>query len=170
MDNRTIKSDREFILELTREFFNTAILEKIKDFKEFEVKGWEIWLQVEFYLFLFFFSKIKKVEREIRCAIDGRKNKLKSTAILDFMIHGKNKKAAIPLEIKQNMSATSCLNNMMKDVRKFQQIKYSGITTSRNLWCLGVHVGEIHGTVKTECPFEITSERIKNTDYFFTLI
>ena len=53
MNNAITKKDREFILEVSEEFFaKENIVRKLNDFYEFQVKGWEIWLQVEYYLFL----------------------------------------------------------------------------------------------------------------------
>ena len=166
----TIKHDREFILQLAREFFDSDMKEKLGSFKKFDVYGWEIWLQVEFYLFLKQHNLVKSVDREIRCSLDGRKNPTKRFAVLDFMIHEKRKQSSIPLEIKQHMSAKSCLTSMLKDVKKFGQIKYSGINTSRNLWCLGVHLGPQLENSQEYCEYEITSEQIGNTEYYFTLI
>ena len=53
MNKKKKKKDREFILEVSEEFFaKENIVRKLNDFYEFQVKGWEIWLQVEYYLFL----------------------------------------------------------------------------------------------------------------------
>ena len=61
MNNAITKKDREFILEVSEEFFaKEDIVRKLNDFYEFQVKGWEIWLQVEYYLFLTNHSKVKK--------------------------------------------------------------------------------------------------------------
>lgn len=171
MNNAITKKDREFILEVSEEFFaKEDIVKKLNDFNEFQVKGWEVWLQVEYYLFLTNHSKVKKVDREIRCPLDGRKSKIKRSAVLDFMIHEKNKTSAIPLEIKQDISPTTCLRHMTNDVKKFENIKYTGIDTGRSLWCLGVHLGQLKEEQTNKCMYEITSNPILGTDYFYTLI
>ena len=171
MNNAITKKDREFILEVSEEFFaKEDIVRKLNDFYEFQVKGWEIWLQVEYYLFLTNHSKVKKVDREIRCPLDGRKSKTKRSAVLDFMIHQKQKTSSIPLEIKQDISPTSCLRHMVNDVKKFENIRYSGLDTSRSLWCLGIHLGPINEAKIENCVYDVTTQRIENTEYFFTLI
>lgn len=171
MNINIIKKDRAFILKVSEEFFQQGnIIKKLNYFNEFGVKGWEIWLQVEYFLFLRNHPKVKNVDREIRCSLDGRKSKIKRSAVLDFMIHEKNKTSAIPLEIKQDISPTACLRHMISDVKKFENIKYTGIDTGRSLWCLGVHLGELKEKQSEKCIYEITSNPILGTDYFYTLI
>lgn len=106
------------------------------------------------------------MDREIRYPLDGRKSKIKRSAVLDFMIHQKQKTSSIPLEIKQDISPTSCLRYMVNDVKKFKNIKYSGIDTSRSLWCLGIHLGPINEAKIENCAYEVTTQPIKNTEYF----
>lgn len=170
MNNTIIQKDRKFILEICKDFFlQDYIVSKLNDFERFGIKGWEIWLQVEFYIFLKNHLDIKSVDREVRCLIDGRKAKQKS-AILDFMIHQKRKTSSIPLEIKQDVSPTSCLRHMIKDIQKFKKIRYSGINTTRTLWCLGVHIGEIKEGIIEKCDYHVTTEPVLGTLYFYTLI
>ncbi|WP_151980989.1 hypothetical protein [Acinetobacter guerrae] len=171
MNINILKKDRAFILGISEEFFKQKnIIEKLNDFNKIGVKGWELWLQVEYFLFLSNHPQVKKVDREKRCFLDGRKSKIKRSAILDFMIHEKRKTSAIPLEIKQDVSPTTCLRHMLNDVKKFEKIKYTGISTDRNLWCLGVHLGQLKEEYYEKCPYEITSIPIENTHYFYTLI
>ena len=171
MNISILKKDRAFILQISEEFFQQDnIISKLHEFSKFGIKGWEIWLQVEYFIFLSNHPQVKKVDREIRCFLDGRKSKIKRSAILDFMIHEKNKTSAIPLEIKQDVSPTTCLRNMLSDVKKFGNIKYTGISTDRNLWCLGVHLGQLKEEHYEKCMYEITSNPIGNTNYFYTLI
>ena len=171
MNTNTVKKDRAFSLKISEEYFQQEnIIKKLNDFNEFDVKGWEIWLQVEYFLFSKNHSNVKKVDREIRCSLDGRKSKIKRSAVLDFMIREKNKTSGIPLEIKQNVSPTTCLRYMISDVKKFENIKYTGIDTARPLWCLGVHLGQLKEEQVNKCIYEITSKPILGTDYFYTLI
>ncbi|MGA6134736.1 hypothetical protein ACPER7_00340 [Acinetobacter dispersus] len=171
MNINILKKDRAFILSISEEFFQQKnIIEKLNEFNKFGVKGWEVWLQVEYFLFLSSHPQVKKVDREMRCFLDGRKSKTKRSAVLDFMIHEKRKTSAIPLEIKQDVNPTTCLRHMLSDVRKFEKIKYTGINTDRNLWCLGVHLGQLKEDYYEKCTYEITSASISNTNYFYTLI
>lgn len=171
MNISILKKDRTFILNISEESFQQkSIIEKLNEFNKFGVKGWEIWLQVEYFLFLSNHPQVKKVDREMRCFLDGRKSRIKRSAVLDFMIHEKRKTSAIPLEIKQDVSPTTCLRNMLSDVKKFENIKYTGISTGRNLWCLGVHLGQIKEDYYEKCMYEITSNSIGDTNYFYTLI
>ncbi|OTG94148.1 hypothetical protein [Acinetobacter sp. ANC 3832] len=171
MNNRTIQKDREFILKISEEFFlQDYIVGKLNDFERFDIKGWEIWLQVEFYIFLKNHLDIKSVDREVRCSVDGRKKTKQKLAILDFMIHQKRKTSSIPLEIKQDISSTTCLRHMIKDIKKFGNIKYSGINTTRTLWCLGVHVGEVRGDIVEKSDYLVTTEPVLGTNFFYTLI
>jgi hypothetical protein len=166
-----LKKDRDFILKISEEFFQQeTIIKKLKDFEECKVKGWEIWLQVEYFLFLKKNNKIKSIAREIRCSLDGRKSKVKRWVVLDFMIHEKNKTSAIPLEIKQDISPTVCLRHMVNDIKKFDNIKYTGINTGRSLWCLGIHLGALKEEQKEKCAYEIESKPILGTGFFYTLI
>lgn len=171
MNISILKKDRAFILAISEEFFQQEnIIKKLNDFNGFGVKGWEIWLQVEYFLFLKSHPNVKNVDREIRCSLDGRKSKTRRSAVLDFMIHEKNKTSAIPLEIKQDISPTTCLRYMLNDIKKFNNIKYTGINTSRSLWCLGIHLGQLKEEQGNKCVYEITSNPILGTKYFYTLI
>lgn len=171
MNINILKKDRAFILSISEEFFQQEnIIEKLNEFNKLGVKGWEVWLQVEYFLFLSNHPQVKKVDREMRCFLDGRKSKIKRSAVLDFMIHEKGKTSAIPLEIKQDVSSTTCLRHMLNDVKKFEKIKYSGINTNRSLWCLGIHLGQLKEEYYERCAFQITSNPIEGTNYFYTLI
>ncbi|MGX5700312.1 hypothetical protein ACWKWF_12005 [Acinetobacter kookii] len=51
---KILRDDLEFLTNLAQEFFKQKdIVDKFNQFLDNQVKGWEIWLQVEFALFLF---------------------------------------------------------------------------------------------------------------------
>lgn len=137
---RVLKNDFDFLKTISLEFFEQQnIVEKLNQFDEYKIKGWEIWLQVEFALFLFQHSKVAKIEREKRYELDKRMSKDKDICSIDFLIREKNKHTAIPLEIKQHYQTTTCIRYMLKDIDKYEKVRGSSCNTGRSLWCLGVH-------------------------------
>lgn len=180
MKMKILKDDLNFLKELANDFFQqTEIVTKLNQFVENQIKGWEIWLQVEFALFLFNHPNVSEIEREKRYELDKRISKDKNTCSVDFIIRQKFKKSAIPLEIKQHENASNCIRNMLKDIEKYEKVKDSSATTGRSLWCLGVHptvekdylkkiiddnrFREIH-------PDYVFSKNIEGTSFSFTLI
>lgn len=168
--------DFEFLQRIIREFFREKqIIKRLNQFDEEGIYGWEIWLQVELYLFL----KLKKcdevseVYREEPCLIDKRKNKGKTKCAIDFIIRKKYNHSFIPLEIKQSSYAPRCINQMIRDVEKYNAIKIRSLPTDRPLWCLGVHkepikINYIENLLEDFEP-KILCEKIKGTNFFFTL-
>lgn len=140
MKMKILKDDLNFLKELANDFFQqTEIVNKLNQFIENRIKGWEIWLQVEFALFLFNHPNVSEIEREKRYELDKRMSKDKNICSIDFLIRQKFKQSAIPLEIKQHENASNCICYMLKDIEKYEKVKGSGTTTGRSLWCLGVH-------------------------------
>ncbi|AZN65023.1 MAG: hypothetical protein A3F63_06185 [Pseudomonadales bacterium RIFCSPHIGHO2_12_FULL_40_16] len=178
---RQLREDFQFLKEIIKEFFQCIdIVDKLNKFDEFEIKGWEIWLQVEFAIFMHNHARISQVEREVRYEFDKRSSKDKNICSIDFMIRQKNKHSSIPLEIKQHKNISHCIRYMFKDMEKYEKIRGSKITTERFLWCLGIHptpkdefylnrlicenkFREIH-------PDYIFSKNIEGTSFSFTLI
>lgn len=177
---KILKDDLNFLTNLSEEFFRQEdIVKKLNGFVVNQIKGWEVWLQVEFALFLFNHSDISEVEREKRYELDKRMSKDKDICSIDFMIRQKRKQSSIPLEIKQHENASNCIRYMLKDIEKYEKVKGSSATTGRSLWCLGVHstveedylkrliddnkFREIH-------PDYVFSKNIEGTSFSFTLI
>ena len=180
MKMKILKDDLNFLKELANEFFQqTEIVNKLNQFIKNQIKGWEIWLQVEFAVFLFNHPNVSEIEREKRYELDKRISKDKSICSIDFLIRQKFKQSAIPLEIKQHENASNCIRYMLKDIEKYEKVKGSSATTGRSLWCLGVHptveedylkrliddnkFREIH-------PDYVFSKNIEGTSFSFTLI
>src|SRR3990167_5813161 len=68
---RQLREDFQFLKEIIKEFFQCIdIVDKLNKFDEFEIKGWEIWLQVEFAIFMHNHARISQVEREVRYEFD----------------------------------------------------------------------------------------------------
>ena len=87
---KILKSDFEFLKDMAIEFFEQkVIIDKLNQFSEFKIKGWEIWFQVEFTLFLLQHSRVSEVEREKRYELDQRKSKEKLICSIDFLIREK---------------------------------------------------------------------------------
>ena len=177
---KILKDDLNFLTNLSEEFFRQEdIVKKLNGFVVNQIKGWEVWLQVEFALFLFNHSDISEVEREKRYELDKRMSKDKDICSIDFMIRQKRKKSSIPLEIKQHENASSCIRYMLKDIEKYEKVKGSSATTGRSLWCLGVHstVGEDNlkrliddNKFREIHPDYVFSKNIEGTGFSFTLI
>lgn len=174
----TINKDFEFLSEILKEFVDQkAFIKKLQLMHETDISGWEIWLQVELALFFQGHEKIAEWNREQRHSLDMRKSSYWSNASIDFYLRKKYAHDAIPLEIKQHKTASQCIKSMGADARKFSTIKSSSSTTSRPLWCMGIHAQVEEQTVrdyisKYDCPVEekcILVYPIKNTAYMMTL-
>lgn len=177
---KQLKEDFEFVLQLAQEFFDQdTIVEKLKAFSDYQIKGWEIWFQVEFALFLQAHSLVAEVDREKKFKMDLRKSKDKMTCSIDFFIRQKYKHTSIPLELKQGTKAASCIRHMLMDITKFEKIRCTNFPTSRSLWCLGVHVSVSDDSIKKiiheNKVFEMNIDYVKTfeiqgTEYSFTLL
>lgn len=176
-----IKEDFDFILQLAKDFFaQDEIVKKLQKFKNqrCEIKGWEIWLQVEFALFLQDHAQVSEIEREKKFQMDLRRSKDKTNCSIDFFIRQKHKHTGIPLELKQDLAAKTCIRHMLKDIGKFEKIRNAVMPTGRSLWCLGVHQTVQEETVlkviKENTVFELNLDYVKiseieGTEYSFTL-
>ncbi len=173
MSDYKLKKDLNFLKIMIEEFFSKKQLkDKLKKFPALELSGWEIWLQVEFLLFLSENERVAEVYREQRCALDGRKSKFKYDCAIDFLIREKNAQSYIPLEIKQNRSAAQCIRNMKKDIEKYERIKKSDSYTDRSVWCLGIHKSVQRDYLEDLIEFDpnyMFIYEIKGTEYTVTL-
>jgi len=180
MKMKILRNDLEFLTNLAQDFFKqTDIVDKLNQFLGNQVKGWEIWLQVEFALFLFSHPQVSEVEREKRYELDKRMSKDKDICSIDFLIRQKHKQSSIPLEIKQHENASHCIRYMLKDIEKYEKVRCSSATTGRSLWCLGVHptvdddylerlINE--NKFRTLDPNFVVTKKITGTNFSFTLI
>ncbi|WP_313034723.1 hypothetical protein [Acinetobacter sp.] len=177
---KILKDDLDFLTKLVNEFFEQEdIVYKLNQFSKNKIRGWEVWLQVEFALFLFNHAEVSEIEREKRYELDKRRSKEKDICSIDFMIRQKYKQSSIPLEIKQHENASDCIRYMLKDIEKYEKIKGSSTTTGRSLWCLGLHptVEEDYlSKLINENKFReiyselVFSKAIQGTTFSFTLI
>ncbi|OOF50367.1 hypothetical protein BKK54_06610 [Rodentibacter genomosp. 1] len=172
----TTNKDYEFLKEIFTEFFKQKhIVNRLNEIDDHEIYGWEIWLQVELFLFFHKFSDkldIAEVYREEPCLMDRRKGVAIKCSI-DFIIRQKRAHSFIPIEIKQSVYAPRCINHMMRDIDKYSKIRMRDLPTDRVVWCLGVHQkprnqGEFDKKLEDYSP-KISCQPIKNTNYMFTL-
>ncbi len=178
-----VKNDFQFIKELAVDFFGQQhIVERLKLIESNKLTGWEIWLQVEFAMFLETQLLVDEWIREFQYSMDRRISKSKKFMAIDFLIRKKNTRLGhyIALEIKQNLSAASCIAGMMKDVCKISQVKGSE-DDIRSMWSLGIHpfLPQVQlETLVNECAESydvelasgcISTNRIGKTKFAFTV-
>jgi len=178
------KNDFIFTLNLFEDFFSQQRIQKsFQTIHKTSITGWEIWFQIEFATFLENKnSSVSEWYREWEYPIDKRKS-LKSKMFIDFLVRQKyaKKDAYIALELKQNISAKTCITNMIKDVNKVTSIRKSS-SDIRSFWNIGIHkrisnnhfrdkekIKEIVLEKFTTEDFFIESRYIKNTDFSYTI-
>ena len=136
-----MKRDFEFIRDLADEFFSKKnIRDRLKHIEYNQVTGWEIWLQIEFSVFIDSHIEVVEWQREYSYSIDRRSAHYRKNMIIDFILRKKHAalEQYIALEIKQNQVMSSCIRGMMEDVCKVWLIRNSE-NDLRSMWCLGVH-------------------------------
>lgn len=135
------KNDFQFIKELATDFFGQQyIIKRLQLIESNKLTGWEIWLQIEFAMFLETQLLVDEWIREFQYSMDRRVSKNQKFMAIDFLIRKKHARLEqyIALEIKQNLSAASCISGMMQDVCKISQVKGSE-DDIRTMWSLGIH-------------------------------
>ncbi len=135
-----MNSDFEYLFNLVSTFFSRKRIQKQLDIlNEYEISGWEIWLQIEFAYFLSEQNPTIEWWREQLLEYDYRMEKEKCFLKPDFLIRksGWKKETYIALELKQHSIAGSCINNMMSDVKKIYKVRQSELDI-RNFWVLGI--------------------------------
>lgn len=178
------KNDFIFTLSLFEEFFSQKkIQNSLQTINKTNITGWEIWFQVEFATFLENkHNAISEWYREWEYPLDKRKS-LKNKMFIDFLVRQKyaKKDSYIALELKQNISAKTCITNMIKDVNKVTAIRKSS-SDIRSFWNIGIYkrISDNHYQDKekiekiilskfnTEESF-IESKYIKNTNFAYTI-
>lgn len=175
----TLKKDFEFLKGILTEFCEQkSFIERLKTIQKTNITGWEIWLQVEFALFLQENPNVAEWEREVRHSLDMRKSDYWNNASIDFYIRQKQAHSLIPLEIKQSREASKCIKSMAEDINKFRKVKNSTRITNRELWCMGIHQKVEESTIQNylaryDCAFYegcTMSIPIGDTDFMLTLI
>ncbi len=177
------KRDFEFISSLFGYFFQQPHIQKRLKLIEYrDITGWEIWLQVEFSIFLEEHIDVAEWEREFPYGIDRRSARHREYMLIDFIIRKKNalKDQYIAVEIKQNSNVSSCIRGMMEDTRKVLLVKGSE-NDLRTMWTLGVHpyveenkLKEVINNYADKYDVELSescirSMPIENTKFAYTL-
>lgn len=168
-----LNKDFEFLSSIIGSFFKQRhIIKRLNEIDEHEIYGWEIWLQVEMLLYFRKLDQISEVYREEPCAMDRRKT-YKTKCAIDLVIRQKRARSFIPLEIKQSWYAPRCINQMLRDIEKYECIKSRDLPTERAIWCMGIHkkpINQKHIDNKlSEYYPKLVCEPIKGTDYMYTL-
>jgi hypothetical protein len=177
------KRDFEFIVDLAAEFFTKEhIVQRMTLIQSKDISGWEIWVQVEFAMFLEEHIDVDEWIREFQYSMDMRSSKNQKYMAIDFLVRKRRARLGqyIAIEIKQNKSAASCINGMMKDVCKIGLVKGSE-DDIRTMWSLGIHQSlpnkELVNLVNSYAdeyevqlaPNCIKTEVIGNTNFSFTV-
>lgn len=132
--------DRDFdhLTTLLSLFFESKdIRQKFNIIDEYNISGWEVWMQIEFANLLTATGHEWWREQTLGC--DLRKSPERSTVRTDFLLRKKGwtQESYIALEMKQNIDPTSCVKNMIGDLIKTAKIKHSELEL-RSFWTLGV--------------------------------
>lgn len=170
-----INKDFEFLKTILHSFFKQKhIVKRLNEIDEHQIYGWEIWLQVEMLLYFRQLGElISEVYREEPCAMDRRKT-FKTKCAIDLIIRQKYARSFIPLEVKQCWYAPRCINQMLRDIQKYECIKIRDLPTDRAIWCIGIHKKPINQSYidnkLSDFYPKLICEPIKGTDYMYTLI
>ncbi|MCK9622301.1 MAG: hypothetical protein M0R47_17400 [Methylobacter sp.] len=134
-----MKRDFQFLTDLTSDFFaRKSVRDTLCIISDFEISGWEKWIQIEFAKFCKDHEEISEWGRELRYELDRRMSNGKSSCSVDFLIRQKRKQSPLGIEIKQQSSPNGCVKAMLRDVAKVRRIKYSQ-DNLRGIWCIGIH-------------------------------
>ena len=132
-------TDFAFVSRLAEGFFSRkSIRDTLNTVSEFEITGWEKWLQIEFAKYCKTHAEVSDWGRELRYELDRRLSKNKATCAIDFFIRQKRKHSPMGIEIKQNPSARACIKSMLDDKAKVSRIRLSN-DDLRGVWCVGIH-------------------------------
>lgn len=174
-------TDFAFVTRITEGFFaKKTIKDTLCTISESNISGWEKWIQIEFAKFCKSHPEITYWDREQRYELDRRLSKVKASCAIDFWVQQKHKQSPLAIEIKQKKSPRECINSMLRDKAKLQNIKYSQ-DDLRGIWCIGVHNTEQVDTVENlvaSCsrthkievkPKHVFSRQIGRTPFSVTL-
>lgn len=155
--------------EIAQKFFaKKSIKDTLVAISEFEISGWEKWIQIEFAMFCKSQDNITRWGRELRYELDKRISRNQSSCAIDFLIKQKYKHSPLAIEIKQKNSATECVNAMLADIKKIRQIKYSN-DDLRGVWCMGIHHTKTSADMKklvSDCAQKARTE--VNSDFIYS--
>ncbi|HEX7636230.1 MAG TPA: hypothetical protein VF427_13250 [Noviherbaspirillum sp.] len=155
-----MKHDFEFLTDLVSDFFSRrSVRDTLSTISDFEISGWEKWIQIEFARFCKDHEKISEWGRELRYELDKRISNGKSMCSIDFLIRQKHKQSPLGIEIKQHSSPNNCIKAMLQDIAKVNRIKYSQ-DDLRSIWCIGVHSAESPAEVNRLVAYHADSMNI----------
>ena len=173
--------DLTFLDSLFSAFFKRkAIKDTLAAIREDSIRGWEKWLQIELAVYLRKHKEVKAWGRETQYLLDKRVAKVRSKCAIDFIIHQTRKHSHLAVEIKQLNATKSCIDRMLRDMRKMNKIRGSEFDI-RSVWCLGIHnatdadevlrkVGYYAGELQVEIdPKLVVTRPIGRTGYSYTL-
>ncbi|WMT14893.1 hypothetical protein [Serratia fonticola] len=132
--------DRDFdhLATLLNLFFERQdIRDKLNIIDQYNISGWEIWMQIEFANLLTSTGHEWWREQILYC--DLRKKPERRRVRPDFLLRKKGwtQESYIALEMKQNIDSTSCVKKMIADLVKTAKIKSSELEL-RSFWTLGI--------------------------------
>lgn len=136
-----MRGDFVFICDLAAQFFSqTHIKKRLQQIEAHDISGWEIWLQIEFSVFIATHTDVAEWWRECLYKIDRRYTPKRQHMMIDFVLRKKHtaREEYIALEIKQHMSASTCIKNMVTDIDKVYLVRNSE-DDLRTVCALGVH-------------------------------
>ena len=174
-------NDFDYTVSLLGDFFyRRKIQHGLSTIWDVGISGWEVWLQVEFSVFLsrYYEGEIEWM-REHRLLVDRRKDKERTNLAADFAFRRKGyaRDRYIVLEFKQNSSPKQCFSNMLKDVEKVRCARASEMDM-RNFWTVGVHPknpmrkADIKNYLAENANVQkesVATRFIPNTNYAFTV-
>jgi hypothetical protein len=178
-----MQRDFMFLKGLIADFFKkTSLQQGLQIAHEQNITGWEVWLQIEFACFLAHHESEVEWWRETILAYDGRKEAGKIFLKPDFLLRKKGwrKDSYAALEMKQHPDASSCINNMLKDIVKISKIRKSELDL-RTYWALGVFLRDSKSELKQKLLEKaqiakidldasmIDIKYIKNTNYAYMI-
>lgn len=132
--------DRDFqhLNGLLGDFFaQDHIQQKLHIIHDYEITGWEIWLQIEFANMLINTEHLYWREQQLE--YDYRQNREKLYFRPDFLLRKKGwaQDRYMAIEFKQNPNPTTCVKNMASDLKKIGQIRKSELDL-RSVWAVGI--------------------------------
>lgn len=172
-------SSDTYLFELIDEFFQLETTRtNLARIQNAEITGWEGWLQVEFGCFLSEHISEPQWDREKMFAFDKRKEKTRDGLKPDFLIRKKSaaKFRYIALEIKVKQEFSTCIDCMIKDMKKVSKVKQSELDI-RSVCSLGIFT---HSEIARKQIRDLSESldylackpltRIKGTDFSYFLL
>lgn len=166
-----MSAEFDYLAELADSFFSLRHTQKsLSLIHNHGITGWEIWLQVEFAHFLSMHESSPEWWREETLDYDRRMEKEKSFLRPDFLIRKKGwkRESYFALELKQHPVATTCISNMVKDMRRIEKLRRSSIDL-RAYWLLGIYFRESKTQLAdaiadalASCDYQYDSSRVVN--------